>query len=152
LIDNGFIVDDITSMMIFSKHTGFKGFVEEFMKLKQQAILDKNKGFGNFYKLCLNSSDGQEIINNEKFTKVVLGNTQQGLNNHLKPNFINTVKFKNDFYQYELARKTFGCNTPIQCGFFTLDNMSSYAIRVRKSNKISLKDTKNKYQFSEFLL
>jgi hypothetical protein len=32
-----------------------------------------------------------------------------------------------------------------------LDNLSSYAIRVRKSNKISLKDSnKNKYQISEF--
>jgi hypothetical protein len=30
-----------------------------------------------------------------------------------------------------------------------LDNMSSYAIRVMKSNKISLKDAKNKYQFTE---
>jgi hypothetical protein len=63
LIDNGFIVDDIKSRMIFSKHTGFKGFVEEFMKLKQQAILDKNKGLGNIFKLCLKSSYGQEIIN-----------------------------------------------------------------------------------------
>jgi hypothetical protein len=44
LIDNGFIVDDVKSMMIFSKHTGFKGVVEEFMTLRQQAILDKNKG------------------------------------------------------------------------------------------------------------
>jgi hypothetical protein len=58
LIDNGFIVEDVKSMMIFSKHTGFKGFVEEFMRLRQQAILDKNKGLGNFYKLCLNSSYG----------------------------------------------------------------------------------------------
>jgi hypothetical protein len=30
-------------MMTFSKHTGFKGFVEEFMSLRQQVILDKNK-------------------------------------------------------------------------------------------------------------
>jgi hypothetical protein len=30
-----------------------------------------------------------------------------------------------------------------------LDSLSSYAIGVRKSNKISLKGTKNKYQFSE---
>jgi hypothetical protein len=43
VIDNGFIVDDVKSMMVFSNHTGFKGFVEEFMKLRQQAILDKNK-------------------------------------------------------------------------------------------------------------
>jgi hypothetical protein len=35
LIDNGFIVDDVKSIMTFNKHIGFKGFVEEFMKLRQ---------------------------------------------------------------------------------------------------------------------
>jgi hypothetical protein len=35
LIDNGFIVDNVKSMMTFSKHTGFKGFIEEFMRLRQ---------------------------------------------------------------------------------------------------------------------
>jgi hypothetical protein len=35
LIDNDFIVDDVKNMMIFIKHTGVKGFVEEFMKLRQ---------------------------------------------------------------------------------------------------------------------
>jgi hypothetical protein len=45
--------------MTSSKHTAFKGFAEEFMRLRQQAILDKNKWVGNFYKLCLNSSYGQ---------------------------------------------------------------------------------------------
>jgi hypothetical protein len=122
LIDNGFIVDDVKSMMTISKYTGFKVFVEEFMRLRQQAILDKNKGLGNFYKLCLNSSYGQENINEEKFTKVMLCNTHQTLSYHLKPNFITTIKFNNDVYQCELSRKTFGCNTPIQCGFYTLDN------------------------------
>jgi hypothetical protein len=43
LIYIGFVIEDVKSMMIFSKHTGFKGVVEEFMCLKQQAILDKNK-------------------------------------------------------------------------------------------------------------
>jgi hypothetical protein len=62
------------------------------MKLRQQAILDKNKGLVNFYKLCLNSSYGQEIIKKEKFTEVMVCNTHQTLNNHLKPNFINTIK------------------------------------------------------------
>jgi hypothetical protein len=52
----------------------------------------------------------------------VLCNTHQTLNKHSKPNFINTIKFNKDVYQCELARKTFGCNTPIQCRFFTLDN------------------------------
>jgi hypothetical protein len=63
-------------MMTFIKHTRVKGFVKEFMILRQQAILDKNKGLGNFYKLCLSLSYGQEIINKEKFKKVVLSNTQ----------------------------------------------------------------------------
>jgi hypothetical protein len=97
------------------------------MRLRQQAILDKNKGFGNFYKLCLHSSNGQEIINEEKFPNVVLNKYYQKLNNHLKPNLINTIKFNNDVFQSELARKTFGSNTPIQFGFFTLDN-ANYSV------------------------
>jgi hypothetical protein len=128
LIDNCFIVDDVKSMMILSKHTGSKWFVEEFIKLRQQAILDKNKKLGNFYKQSLNSSFGQEIINEAKFTKVMLCNTHQVLNNHVKPNFINTIKFNNDVYQCELASKTFGYNTPIQCGFFTLDNAKYWVL------------------------
>jgi hypothetical protein len=53
------------------------------MRLRQQSILDKNKGLGNLYKIWLNSSIGQEIINEEKFAKGVLYNTHQTLNNHL---------------------------------------------------------------------
>jgi hypothetical protein len=75
LIDKGFIVDDVKNMMAFSKHNGIKGFGEEFMRLRQQSILDKNKGLGDFYKLYLNSSYGQDIINEEKVTKVMLCNT-----------------------------------------------------------------------------
>jgi hypothetical protein len=33
LSENGFIANDIKSMRTFSKHTGFKGFVEEFRRL-----------------------------------------------------------------------------------------------------------------------
>jgi hypothetical protein len=43
LIDNGFIIEDVKNMMTFCKYIGFKWFVEEFMRLRQQAILDKNK-------------------------------------------------------------------------------------------------------------
>jgi hypothetical protein len=48
--------------------------------------------------------------------------THEAFNNHLNTNFINTINFNNDVYQCELDRKTFGCYTPIQCGFFTFDN------------------------------
>jgi hypothetical protein len=35
LIENGFIIDDIISMMTFIKYTWFKGFVEGFMSIRQ---------------------------------------------------------------------------------------------------------------------
>jgi hypothetical protein len=106
LIDNGFIVDDIKSIMTFNKHSGFKGFTEEFMSLTQQVFFDKNKGLGDFFLLCLNSSYGQTIINEEKLAKIMLCHTHQTLNHNFKPNFINTIKFNNDVYRCELARKT----------------------------------------------
>jgi hypothetical protein len=43
----------------------------------------------------------------------MLCNTHQTLNNHLIPNFINIINFNKHVYQCELARKIFGCNTPI---------------------------------------
>jgi hypothetical protein len=58
----------------------------------------------------------------------VLCNTHQTLNNHLKFNFIHTIKFNNDVYQCELSRKTFGCNTPIQYRFFTLDKAQYWVL------------------------
>jgi hypothetical protein len=51
LIDNGFIAYDIKKIMEFRKQTVFKGFFEEFMRLRQQHILDKNKKLGNLYKI-----------------------------------------------------------------------------------------------------
>jgi hypothetical protein len=93
------IVDDGKSTMKFCQHTSFKGFIEDFMRLRQQDILDKNKRLGNFFKLCLNSSDGQEIINEEKFTKVVLCNTHQVHNNHLTPILLNSINLNNDNFQ-----------------------------------------------------
>jgi hypothetical protein len=77
------VIDNIKNRMTFSNHTGLKGVIEEFMSLRQQAILDENKELRNFLKLCLNSPYGQEIINEEKFTKIVLCNSHQVLIKHL---------------------------------------------------------------------
>jgi hypothetical protein len=40
LIDNDFIIEEDKSIMTFSLLTEFKVFVEEFMRLRQQAIID----------------------------------------------------------------------------------------------------------------
>jgi hypothetical protein len=119
LIDNGFVIEDIKIIMTFCKNNGFKGF----KSLLQHTFLEKNKGLGNFYKLCLNSSYGQEIINEEKTTKIMLYTTHQELNNHFIHTFMSTVKCNNGVYQCELAETTFCGNTIIQYGIFTLDKV-----------------------------
>jgi hypothetical protein len=62
------------------------------------------------------------MLNEEKYTKNIICNTKQAMNNHLKSNFVNTVKFSDNLYQCEIGKSKYGCNTPIHCGFFTLDN------------------------------
>jgi hypothetical protein len=72
LLDIGYHIDDIKSLITFTKQTGLKSFTEELMNLRQLAIIDNNKGVSNFYKLCLNSSYVQEILNEEKYSKMIL--------------------------------------------------------------------------------
>jgi hypothetical protein len=62
-------------------------------------MLDKNKGVRLFFKLFLNSSNEQEIINEETFTEVILCNSHHTFNKHLKPNFTNKINFTYDDYQ-----------------------------------------------------
>jgi hypothetical protein len=108
LIDFGYIIDDILSLTTFTKHSGFNSFTEEHMKLRQEANVNGNKGMDNFYKLCLNSSYGQEILNEEKFTKLQVCNAHQTLNYHLNPNSINTRVLSEDTYRCGLGRSTYG--------------------------------------------
>jgi hypothetical protein len=89
------------------------------VSLKLKAVSSKKTNLNNYHSLH---------VLEEKCTKVMLCNTHQTLLNHLKPNLINTIKVNNDVYQCEYARKTFGCNTPIQCGFFTLDNAKYWVL------------------------
>jgi hypothetical protein len=48
--------------------------------------------------------------------------------NHLKSNVINTDKFNIDVFQFELAKKQFGCKVSIQCGIFTLNNAKDWIL------------------------
>jgi hypothetical protein len=61
-----FIIDDIRSIMYFSKHTGFHQFVNEFMSKRCEAEDAGNRGMATFCKMSMNGSYGYDGKNTEK--------------------------------------------------------------------------------------
>jgi len=119
----GFIIDDMDYFITFDKHLGFNKFVTTFMNDRiENGIKAKNKGVDTMRKIALNGSYGYDIMNEENFSKVELKTTSQTINSHLSSLFKSERKIKDDLYQVNMMKKTFNVNTPIQEGFFTLDN------------------------------
>jgi len=124
LIDNfGLIIDDMNYFITFDKHDKFSNFVTSFMNDRiQKGIKEKNNGIGMMRKIALNGSYGYDIMNEENFTNIQLKNAQETLTAHLSPLFKSERKISDNLYQINSNKKNFNCNTPIQEGFFTLDN------------------------------
>jgi hypothetical protein len=123
LIDTcGFVIDEVKDMYVFTKHTAFKGFVNEFMKKRQKSKFEGDDAGDMFYKIALNGSYGYDIMNCANFSHSKLCDTAQTFSSQLNPNFISTRKLAEDNYQVEYTPKSYSCNTSIIQGFFTLDN------------------------------
>jgi hypothetical protein len=123
LIDTcGFVIDEVKEMYVFTKHTAFKGFVNEFMKKRQKAKFEGDVTGDMFYKIALNGSYGYDIMNCANFSHSKLCDTAQTFSSQLNPNFISARKLAQDNYQVEYTPKSYSCNTSIIQGFFTLDN------------------------------
>jgi hypothetical protein len=118
----GFVIDDVKDMYVFTKHRGYKGFVEEFMKKRQKASIEGDGVGDTFYKICLNGSYGYDILNNAGFAHTKFCNTEQTFSAQLSSSFVSTRKLGEDKYQVQYTPRTYECNTAIVQGFFTLDN------------------------------
>jgi hypothetical protein len=64
--------------------------------------------------MVLNSSYGFDIKNNENFDKVKICTYNQ--------TNLHTNQISDDLFMVHYKPKSFKCDTPIQCGYFTLDN------------------------------
>ena len=116
-----FIVDDVQSIILFDKHTGFNKFVKEFTKGRIQNI-GVSKGRELFYKTCLNGSYGYDGKNTEKYTKTTIKKKSDTFLAQIYTNFIDTRKIDDDCYAVTYNPRNYKCDTCIQEAFFTLDN------------------------------
>ncbi|KAA6362162.1 MAG: hypothetical protein EZS28_042311, partial [Streblomastix strix] len=64
-----FIIDDIEEIVLFTKHTVFKSFVEVMAERRQQALREGHQAKQLYFKNIVNSSYGADGQNNEKFDK-----------------------------------------------------------------------------------
>jgi hypothetical protein len=107
---------------VYEKHTGFRAFIEEMTKLRQESKL---RGYGagdEFYKLVLNGSYGYDIMNEEKFSKCSIHNKHTAALKVCSPYFMSTRKLNENHYQVQMEREVYNCKTPLVQGFFTLEN------------------------------
>jgi hypothetical protein len=113
-----FIIDDIQSIILFSKHDAFQPFVEEMMNKRIE-----NREIEQFYKTTMNGSYGYDGMNTEKFTRNKICNEHDAQICISHADFQGVpIKIDDDTYMVTLNPKSYQCKTPIQCAYFTLDN------------------------------
>ncbi|KAA6399565.1 MAG: hypothetical protein EZS28_004910 [Streblomastix strix] len=67
-----FIIDDVEEIVLFTKHTAFKSFVEVMAEKCYQAMREGNQAKQLYFKNIVNSSYGADGQNNEKFDKIAI--------------------------------------------------------------------------------
>jgi hypothetical protein len=61
-----FVIDDVEELYVFENNRAFNAFGEGFMKSRLEST---NEVDNFFYKICLNGASGYDAMNEEKFTK-----------------------------------------------------------------------------------
>ena len=117
-----FIIDDVKSICLFTKHKRFNKFVKDFTNERIKAKLENNKGREAFCKTCLNGSYGYDGKNTMKYNKNVLKDKNQVYISQLMNNFLDVRKINDDKYIITYNPKTYSEETCLHVSFFTLDN------------------------------
>jgi hypothetical protein len=113
-----FVIDDIQSLILFEKHDAFKPFVQDMMNKRLV-----NKDIETFFKTTMNGSYGYDGMNTEKFTRNKICDTNQASILQSHADFVGTpIDIDANTHIVTLDPKSYGCKTPIQCAYFTLDN------------------------------
>ncbi|KAA6375763.1 MAG: hypothetical protein EZS28_028710 [Streblomastix strix] len=113
LIDDcHFIIDEVKSIMTFSKHLPFAPFVQHFSQQRIKAKLDKNKGLEQYSKISMNSSYGSDVrcLDSSKFHFVygdtdsmmiaVAGNPNKDYNQGFSEIIIDQQFYDENFYKF----------------------------------------------------
>ncbi|KAI5487953.1 DNA/RNA polymerases family, partial [Trichomonas vaginalis G3] len=117
-----FIIDDIQSILTFTKNTCFNEFANKFMNERQKAELEGNKGKSLFCKISLNGSYGYDAMNTQNYAKTKIMNAQKARVACMSNKFKNIREIGEDTYQVMLKDRFYRCDTCLQEAFFTLDN------------------------------
>ncbi|KAA6381239.1 MAG: hypothetical protein EZS28_023234 [Streblomastix strix] len=121
LIDLGFVITDYKAIAVFEKNAAYEPFVRTMMNLRKQAILaglTKEK----FFRLIINSSNGYDTLNTEKFGKIKMLDKAGTFIAQHHPNHMGTKRISANRFAVQIKPKTATCFTSIQSGVFTLDN------------------------------
>ncbi|KAA6369906.1 MAG: hypothetical protein EZS28_034567, partial [Streblomastix strix] len=116
------VIDEIVSVITFTKHSNFNSFVKEFMNLRQQAKDAKNEGLGQFCKLILNSAFGGDALNSEKYSNTRLLSANKTFIQHMIGGFIHSTELNDDLYAVQVDKESCRCNTCLQIAYFVLDS------------------------------
>jgi hypothetical protein len=115
------IIDDIRSIILFTKHDKFNSFVTEFMNKRIECIKQKSSK-EIYYKTCLNGSYGFDGMNTEKYESLKICNTSKTFELQTYPSHVDTRKISDNSYIVTTNPNVFKCRTCIQEAYFTLDN------------------------------
>jgi hypothetical protein len=132
------IIDDVKSLILFSKHKSFKPFVTTFMEERKKALGAGDDAKQKFCKLVLNGNTEFESLNFERFTKTRLLNAERTFSAHQYSNFRGTTPITDNLFAVEVDPQVVSPKTPLQSAVFTLDNskfwMLNFVYRNLKPN------------------
>ena len=116
LLDHGLELVDVNSVSLYTCHTGFNKFVNEFMNKR---LSNTNQ---QFYKLILNGSFGFDGINTEQYISLKLCDSDKAYSYILSQTYISGSELTNTQYIIQQQPRYYRCKTPLHQAFFTLDN------------------------------
>ncbi|KAA6389347.1 MAG: hypothetical protein EZS28_015125, partial [Streblomastix strix] len=117
-----FIIDVVDEIVLFTKHTAFKSFVEIIAEKRYQAMKEGNQAKQLYFKNIVNSSHGADGQNNEKFDKIGIYNKQYTFLKQLNKGFTITRKICDDRYLVSINPDSFSAHKCSQESIFTQDN------------------------------
>jgi hypothetical protein len=117
--DCRFVIDEIQSVVLFTKHTRIGSFVNYFFNKRVSA---KTQGEKALDKNILNSSYGSDGMNAEKFMDVRFMGKEKALHATVNSNFVSSTEIAEDLYMVEREPLSAPCRKPLQTAYATLSN------------------------------
>ena len=121
-LEHGLEVTRIYEVVEYGQSKCFKGFIEKVADARRTGDISPDKtAFADTMKLLANSAYGSLLLSKEKYTKTEYISGLTNAKNHVnKSNFRDVEELSEDFFEFTMGHKNLKLNTPIQCGYWTL--------------------------------